>query len=85
MTLKKFTVIVPKDSVFNGVGKQSGKAFTTQTMGLESENGLTQQFSAFLKNPSEALQPGRYGIDIDSVFVDRKSGNLIIKPAFIKA
>ena len=78
------TVIVPKDSVFSGTGKASGKPFTTQTMGLVQANGLTQEFKRFLKNPSEALQQGTYHVVADGCFVD-KAGNLVTKQAFVKA
>ena len=79
-----FKVFVPKDSVFSGTGKASGKAFSTQTMGLVQDNGLSLQFKNFLRNPSEAIPQGNYTIALGDVFVD-KNGNLVLKPAFVKA
>lgn len=79
---KNLEVLVPANSVGGGVGKASGRAFTTQSMGLFGENGFVTEFKRFIKDPSQALPPGRYSISLEAAFVDRKTGNLILQPAF---
>jgi hypothetical protein len=75
-------VVVPADSVFNGTGKSSGKAFSMQTMGLVQPNGFVLQFKRFLKNPSEAIPQGDYFLELDNAYVD-KNGNLVLSPKFV--
>lgn len=82
---KNIEVQVPANSVVSGVGKTSGNSFTVQTMGLVGENGFVTEFKRFIKNPSEALPPGRYSVALDSAFIDRKTGNMILQPQFTLA
>lgn len=82
---KNIEVQVPASSVGGGVGKTSGKAFTVQTMGLVGENGFVTEFKRFIKDPSQALPPGRYTVSLDSAFIDRKTGNMILQPQFTLA
>lgn len=81
---QQIKVIVPKESVFSGTGKTSGKPFTTQTMGLVQDNGLCQEFKRFLRDPSEALPPGNYIVTVEKAYVD-KTGNLAFNTVFNKA
>lgn len=81
---QQIKVIVPKESVFSGTGKTSGKSFTTQTMGLVQDNGLCQEFKRFLRDPSEALPPGNYIVTVEKAYVD-KTGNLAFNTVFNKA
>lgn len=81
--MSQIKVIVPKDSVINGTGRASGKAFSMQTLGLVQDNGLCQEFKRFLRDPSDALPPGNYVVTVEKAYVD-KTGNLAFNTTYNK-